>query len=161
MITPLTPATTHTIPITLTARADGFTLECDVSGIIATVTDGKMHIELPKPAKGQTNHQFCYVVADPAATPTTVYYAAVYSGPSLEKLTQWPRQDGVSRSPAVSAVTAEKGLVFVATVLAAPRLSSQSPAINGPSLDIAAAPEVYTARRRVKTDFQHGGEDIT
>lgn len=160
MTTQFTAATVHIIPLKLAARDGGFQFECDVPGIKVVLKNDQLHITLPKPGKSQPDHQFCYVIPDLAPTATEVYYAAIYSGTSLENLSPWPRQDGASRSPPVPMAAGEKGLMFAATVLVVPRAGPQPPVINEPPKDLGAAPTVLYARRHVKTDFQHGGEDL-
>lgn len=143
----------HKIPLTIILNSDGtLNLTCDVPGIVVGQTPDELTLGVPPPALGLFKHVYAYTIDPPPPTVDYRHYAAVFSGPSPHELELWDQRHGESQSEGFKLDDGEHSEYVAITVLAEPR-----PRTDGLP---PATPRAYSGRRRVKIDFQGGGDDL-
>lgn len=133
-------STLYTLQLQLQLRPDlGIDIVCDHP--LATIDNFTriLTISLPRNPHGRQSVRF--EVLDPAPEADSVFYAALFSGASHERLISWSKVGNLSRSPDIPAGSSVE---IWATVLAVP-----------PNPDEA---KPYHGRRNVKIATQGGGD---
>ncbi len=159
---PTKPVIVHNIPLKLRILQDGFEIICQIDGAKCSQDGEVLSITLKSQEQAGADHLYCYTIAPRWSSDRYTRSLAVFSGAGPNKLTMWPINSGVLKSPPFEMASGTHWMYLSAALLSEPRPIARSEddkdEVNpGTPLPLGVS-TTWASRRHVKTVFQ-GGED--